>query len=262
MSYITNADPWIEHAKRVIFADDAVRVSLEAKDKDLLKFGRNQDLETAIATIMTLPDGIDNETYLSANSITTIISDSASDGEVVKVEGHTISGSDLTFVVQSVTLNGTTAVTLGTPLARCTRVFNDDSTDLTGTIYVTENDTFSSGVPNTDAGVHLMIRAGQNQSEKASTSISSVDYWVIESFYADMLTKASAFAEIDLEIRLSGKTFRQVADISCSDSHAGVFNFKPYLIVPPNSDVRLRGFSDSASGRDVSGGIEGVLLKA
>lgn len=262
MSYIADKDPWMEHAKQVIFADDGVNVSLEAKNKDLLKFGRNTDVETAIATIMVLPDGIDNETYVATNIITKIISNNANDGETVQIEGHTISGNDFTFVVQSATLNGQTEVTLSTPLARVTRVFNTSATDLTGIIYVTEDDTFSSGVPQTDAGVHLILRAGHNQSEKASTTLSSVDYWVITSFHADLMTKSASFAEVDLEIRLFGKTFRQVEDVSCSDSHTGQYDFFPYLIVPPNSDIRLRGISDSASGRDVSGAIEGSLLKA
>lgn len=258
----TSDDPWMEHAKRLIFDEFGDHVSLEAKDKDLIKFGRNQDVETAIATLMTLPDTIDNETYVSTNIITTIISSSGSDTNTVQVEGHTISGSDLTFVSQSATLNGQTAVTLGTALARVSRVFNTSATDHVGQIAVTEDDTFTSGVPDTAAGVHLLVRTGENQSEKASTSISSVDYWVITHINADMLTKAAAFAEIDLEIRLAGKVFRPIVEISCSDSHAGVFSFAPYIIVPPNSDVRLRGISDSASGRDVAGEIHGLLLKA
>ncbi len=252
----------MEHAKQNIFADFGDNVSLVAKNKDLIKYGRNQDVETAIATLMTLPDTIDNETYVSTNIITTIISSSGSDTNTVQVEGHTISGTDLKFVVQSATLNGQTGVTLGTALARCTRVFNTSATDMVGVIAVSENDTFSSGVPDTPAGVHLMVRAGENQSEKASTSISSVDYWVITHMNCDMLTKAASFAEVDLEIRLSGKVFRPVVDISCSDSHAGLVQFAPYIIVPSNSDVRLRAISDSASGRDVGGEIHGALLKA
>ena len=211
---------------------------------------------------MTLPDGIDNETYVSTNIITTIISSSTSDTNTVQVEGHTISGSDLTFVVQSATLNGQNAVTLGTALARVSRVFNTSGTDHVGQIAVTEDDTFSAGVPNTAAKVHLLVRTGENQSEKASTSISSVDYWVITHVNADMLTKAAAFAEVDLEIRLADKVFRPIIEISCSDSHAGVFSFTPYIIVPPNSDVRLVAASDSAAGRDVAGEIHGALLKA
>jgi hypothetical protein len=254
-------DPWIEHAKQVIYADDGVHVSLEAKNKDLLKFGRSTQVQTTSTTLMTLPVGTYNEAYVSTNAINSIISTVAGDTETVVVEGHTISGTTLTFVTQSIALTGQTVATLGTALARVTRVYNNDSTELTGTISVTETDTYAAGVPNTPAGVHLQVRAGQQQSEKASTSISSSDYWVVTSFYADMLEKTAASADVDLEVRRAGKVFRQVADISCSESHRGVYEFKPYLIVPPNSDIRLVARA-SGAGKDISGGINGALMKA
>ena len=257
----------MEHAKQVIFADYGVNVSLEAKNKDLLKFGRNRDMETAVATLMTLPNNIDNETYVATNIITTIVSDSASDTESVVIEGHTVSGSDFTFVTQTPTLNGTTPVLLvtgGSDLARCSRIYNNGTSDLVGTISVCETDTYTGtpGVPDTPAGVHCQIFAGKNQTEKASVTLDSTEYWVVTKIYCDMLTKLSSFAEIILEIRKFGKVFRQVATISCSASHPGLLEFQPYLIVSPNSDIRLRGVSDSALGRDVSGGIHGALLKA
>jgi len=256
---VSAADPWIEQAKRVIFGDFGDSVSLESKRKNLLKFGRHENVQTASTTLMTLPASTYNETFVSSNLINSIISTSGSDAETVKVEGHTLSGSDFTFVVQSATLNGQTAVTLGTALARVSRVYNDDATELAGVISVTETDTYASGVPNTASKVHLQIRAGEQQSEKASTTISSSDYWVIMSFYADMLEKTAASADVDLEIRLYGKVFRPVASISCSEAHRGVFTFSPYLIVPTNSDVVLRARA-SANNKDISGGIEGVLL--
>ena len=261
MTYIGSADPWIEHAKQVILADDSVSVSLEAKNKDLLKFGRHLDVQTTLTTLMTLPTNIYNETYVAANSITSLISTSASDTTTVTIEGHTISGSDLTFVVQTATLTGQTVVTLSTALARATRIYANAAVDLIGVISVCEDDTYSSGVPQIPAGVHLQIRAGTNQSDKASTSISSVDYWIVTAVYADMLNKTAAFGEVDLEVRLEGGVFRTIADMGVSDSHSGRIEFKPYLIIPPNSDVRLRAAVGS-NGKDVSGGIEGVLMKA
>lgn len=260
--YAPSRDPDIRQAIRIIKADYGDDVSLEAKDKNLLKFGRNRDVEQDRATIMTLPDGVDNETYLSSNDIAYVVSTSTNDGEQVVIEGHTISGSDFTFVTQTATLNGQTSVTLSTALARVTRLYNNDSTELEGTIYVCEDDTLVGGVPQTDSKVHLMLFAGTQQSQKAATALSSVDYWIITGFEADMLTRSSAFAEIDLEVRLSGKVFRSVAEIGISDSSAGRIQFKPYIIVPPNSDIRLTAVSDSATGRDISGFIQGYLAKA
>jgi hypothetical protein len=255
------ADPWIEQAKRIILADYGVNVSLEAKNKNLLKFGHNPDVQTSSTTLMKLPSGVYNETYVSTNIITSIISTAAGDTEEVVIEGHTISGGVFTFVTQTKSLTGTTAVTLDTPLARVSRVYNNDVTELTGTISVCQNDTYTAGVPQTSTGVHAQIQAGFQQTQKCSTTLSNSDYWVITSFYADMIEKAATSADVGLEVRLAGKVFRQVADVSCSESHRANFQFKPYLIVPPNSDVRLRARA-SANGKDVSGGMEGTLLKA
>lgn len=254
-------DPWMEHARDVIESTYGVKVSAKQKSKDLLKFGRSNQVQTTDSTIMTLPTGIYQETYVSSNLITSIVSTATGDTETVVIEGHTVDGNgDFTFVVQSATLTGQTAATLSTPLARCTRIYNSDSTLLTGTVSVTEDDTYTTGVPNTPAGVHCQIAAGQQQSEKAGTTISSSDYWVLTGFYADCLEKTSTSVDVDLEIRLKGGVFRQVVDISCSTNHRGDFRFAPYLIVPPNSDVRLVARA-SAAGKQVSGGIMGVLLK-
>lgn len=261
-SVASSSDPLVEHAKQIILAEDGVAVTLEAKNKDLLKFGRNQVVGTASATIAIQPTGINNETYVASNLINSIISTDAGDTEEVVVEGHTSpDGLVFTFVTQTVTLTGQTVAPLATPLARVTRVYNNASTPLAGTISVTETDTYAAGVPNTPALVHLQIRAGQQQSEKAATTLSSVDYWIITKFYCDMLTKSASYAEVALEIRLAGKVFRPRAAISCSNSNEGVLEFNPYIIVKPNSDIRLVGVSDSGTGRDVSGGIMGFLLK-
>ena len=255
------SDPWIEHAKRIIFADYGVNVSLEAKNKDLLKFGRSTQVQTTSTTLMTLPAGTFNETYVSSNLITSIISTNAGDTQQVVVEGHTISGTALTFVTQTVTLTGQTVVTLPTAMARCNRIYNNGSTNLAGTISVCQNTTYAAGVPAAPALVHCQVVAGDQQSKKSATSTSSVDYWVVTSYYADMLEKTAASADVDLEIRLAGKVFRQRVNISVSENHRATFEFKPYLIIPPNSDIRLVARA-SANNKDISGGIEGVLLKA
>ena len=254
---------WMEHARNIIYQNYGDEVSIEEKGKDLIKYGRSEQVQTATSTtLMTLPTGTFNESYVSTNSITTISSSSASDTEVVKVEGHTVDGNgDFTFVVQSITLTGQTQATLTTPLARCARLYNNGTNDLVGDIYVYQDDTSTAGVPNTGSKVHCEIRAGQNQSEKASTTLSQYDYWIVHGVYGDVLEKTAANAEIDLEIRLKGGVFRKAFDFSASNTSGGTFRIgRPYIIVPPNSDIRLRAKA-SANGTIVSGGIFGVLAK-
>ena len=117
MTYLLT-DFWVSHAYNLIYDTygDVVRV----KPKNLLKFGRNENVTTGECTIMELAGSETAETYVSTNAITHVISDDANTGDLY-IEGHTISGSDLTFATQTVTLTGTTAKALTTPLARATR---------------------------------------------------------------------------------------------------------------------------------------------
>lgn len=258
--------PLIKEAIDRIFADYGDVVSVQEKKKSLFKFGRNRLVPNAAtnasgATVMTLPTGVYHETYAASNLITTMSSSSASDtSQTLTIEGHTISGSNLTFVSQTKTLNGQNQVTLDTPLARCTRAYvSTGSTDLVGSVYFYEDDTSADGVPNTAAGVHLIIPAGDNQSLKSATSISSQDYWIVTNFYADALEKIAVFAEIKLQIRNLNGVFRtSVIKHAASGGSDAIIDFKPYLIIPKNSDVRLTAIG-SANGIDVAGGIQGFL---
>lgn len=260
--YSLVADPWLHHSMDVITATYGDTVSIHEKNKDLLKFGHNELVGTSEATIQHQPAGILHETYVSTNAIDTIVSTNNGDTQNAVVEGHTISGGDFTFVSQTVTLTGQTEVTLGTPLARCTRLYNDNSTDFAGTISVFQGtDGSTTGIPTTAADVHLQTEPGENQSEKCSTTLSSVDYWIVTSFNGDCLEKAAAFAEIILQVRLQGKTFRHKHRISSGAGNGtSSHEFKPYLVVPPNSDIRLIATADGAN-TSVSGGIQGVLAK-
>lgn len=241
-------------------------VSVDEKRKALLKYGRNKEVGTATTgyTLMILPSGETAETYVYTNAIDSISSSNTNDDQAVVVEGHTISGNSLTFVSQTATLNGQNRVALGTSLARVTRLYNASTTNddtIAGKVYVFENDTLSAGVPQTATKIHLTTDTARQQSQKASTSISSVDYWIVTSFYASVLEKTSAFADVELQVRTLPGVFRQQVDIAASSSSGTViYNFNPYLIVPKNSDVRLQAVASAAS-TDVAGGINGYLAK-
>lgn len=256
---VQNEDFWIRKAINEIFATYGDIVSVDQKNKSLLKFGRNQLVSTSKTTLAKMPVGIDNETFVSSNLITQISSSSGSDTGDVTIEGHTSDdGLNFTFVTQTVTMTGQTAVVLGTPLCRVSRVVNNAASDLVGNLYVAQTDSLTAGVPQTDLKVHLIVSAGLNNSEKAATTISNNDYYIFTSFYADCLEKTSAFGIVHLEIRESGKTFINKIDIEASTNIEAMHPFKPYLIAPKNSDVRIR-VSASANDKDFSGGFEGVL---
>lgn len=232
----TNYDFWVSHALREI--KDTYGDVVKIKDKSLLKFGQNNDVDTGSQETVWLRGG--NETLPSTNSITHISSSNAGDTQDVKVEGHTISGGELTFVVQTITLQGQTKVALTTPLYRSTRLENDNSTVFAGTIYVYEDDTVVAGVPQTTAKIHLQTDGSNNQSLKAATAFSNLDYGLITHFYADINKQTgSALVDFRLQIQKYGKTFNTKLLRTASSDKGIDLPFKPFLIIPPNSDIRI-----------------------
>lgn len=254
----------LEHAKDVIFKSYGDRVSFSEKGKDLLKFGKNPNVGSSFATIWYTGQDNANETYVAddVNSIDTISSSSASDTEVVRIEGHTMTGGNRTFVVQTATLNGQNKVTLTTPLNRCTRVAHNDesSTDLVGEIYVYEDTAITAGKPTDTTKIHITVQAGENQSQKASTSLSSVDYWVIGSMQFNYLQKSgSNVASFRIEVREQGGVFKPKTDeITVTTGNSRDVMFAPYLIIPKNSDVRISA-KTSALNQELSADINGFL---
>ena len=98
-------------------------------------------------------------------------------------------------------------------------------------------------------------------SEKCSTSISSVDYYIITGVYADVLSKSAEDVELALEIRHPGKVFREAFNFSAKNGVGNNRPLKPYRIVPKNSDVRIRARCDGSftGSLEIGAGIQGVL---
>lgn len=240
-----------------VYGDDVT-----VKPKTLAKFGSNDNIGTTYATVMTLPGTEINETYIATNGITHISSSDAGDDQEVLIEGHTISGSDFTFVSQSVTLNGQNKVALSTPLARATRALNNNGTDLAGDVYIYQDDTLTAGVPDTDTKVHLIIPQGFNQSRKAATAISSSDYYIITGFVASINKKTAATADVQLQVRDFGKVFRTIFNVTVSSTGGptAVVNLDPAIIIPKNSDLRIRARA-STTGVEVSARMKGYLAR-
>lgn len=239
-----------------------VRVSVLDKAKSLIKFGRNAFVGTAGATIMEFLGSETEETYVSTNAIDRIISDDASFTGDVILEGHTIDGNDLTFVTQRVTLNGQTAVTLATPLARANRLFYVNGSELASgkKIYVYENGATSAGVPSTASSVHVILSEANGQSQKCATSISKEDFWIITLAYGGALRKQGATVDLTLQIRAVGGSWRTVFEISSQSGANFNVSAPPAYIIPPNHDVRFNASSSNAD-TEVIAGIGGYLAR-
>lgn len=225
-----------------LYGDD---VSISQKAKSLIKFGKNEDIQAGVAEMVWANGGI--ETLATGNNIDSIRSDNAGDTQTVVIEGHTISGSDLTFVVQTAVLDGTNRVVLTTPLYRATRLYNDSNVDFAGNIEIYE-----------DGGDrHLFAPIGSNQSLKCATSLSSVDYWLVTQAVFEVKRNANAAVDFEIQVRLSGKVFRTIF-FSSTNNTGKVVPFEQPLIIPPNSDVRVLATSNTNS-TSVGASLQGYL---
>lgn len=266
VNYLENRvgmEPWIALAELEVWKQEGIEVSVARKAKQLVKFGRSEEVNsTAYQTLALFKTGVAEESFLTTDAIDSVSSSDAADDQDLVIEGHTIDGSgNLTFLSQPVTLDGQTRVALTTPLARATRAYNDNATNLLGTVYTYENSAITAGVPDDGTKSHLTIPIGRNQSFKAATSISKDDYWFITGIFGSVLRQTGADIDVVLEIREKGKVFRQRPPFGLASDGGASFQirFKPYLIVKANSDVRLRAIAAQGSAIDVSGTVMGPL---
>lgn len=251
-------DYWVEHAKREI--KDTYGDVVDVKPKSLLKFGQRDDVGTSKVLIWNHSEG--NEVLPTDNTITHYSSSSGSDTGAGKIEGHTIDANgDFTFVVQDLVLAGQTKTALTTPLARSSRAFNTTATDWVGDLYIYEDVAVTAGVPQTASAVHVKVAAGENQTAKTATTFSKDDYYLLSNFYASVGERTSAQVDFFLEIALKGQVFRP-RFIKSAASTGSFINqdFRPFLIVPPNADIRVRGLA-STTNVAVDAGFNGLLCQ-
>ena len=229
-------------------------VDVVSKAKSLHKFGRNPDVSTSFETIWEYGG---DETYVTTNAIDKLSSSATADTAVtVTIEGHTVSGtgtdSQFTFVIQTANVNGRNKVTLGTPLARVSRVYVSSGT-LVGDLYIYEDDTLTLGVPDTASKVHINVvgTGGNQQSFKAATTFSNTDYFICTGGWAAVNRNAAAIdADFELQVRTPGGVFRPAgARLSCASAGSStvVISFDPFVIVPKNADIRVRAVASATS---------------
>lgn len=237
------------------------------KPKRLFKFGKNSAVgNTAEYTIMNLQGAETEETYAAGNTIDSVSCTDTNFTGLVTVEYHTISGTDLTFGVQQVTANGQNKVALTTPAARISRCYVAGTSGLdAGEQFFVFDDTgvtLSGGVPSDDTKVHLTMEGGDNQSQKASTSISARDYYFITNIFGSVNKKTTAVVDIKLKIRTIGndyfRTITQPITLNTAGSTFFQKDLDPLIIVPKNSDIIMTAIA-STTGVEVSAGMNGYL---
>ena len=250
-------DPFLRLAVQEIESTYGDTVSVDQKAKSLLKFGRNDSLNTATYETVWMEGG--HEVDATGNDIDSIVSSDGSDVQTINIEGHTLSGSDLTFVAQSATLTGQMGATLTTPLYRASRMYNTGTTDFAGTVRAYEDTALSGGEPIDTTKIHLTATGDKNQTEKAATSFESDTYAIITSMYVSVNLKTTGAVDFNFQMREFGKVWRSIFEISAhSQGNAGFHHFQPYRIIKPNTDVRVIAKA-SANGIECAAGFSAVL---
>ncbi len=233
-------------AEAEIFRAYGDTVSVSDTAKSITKFGRYEDLNATAQTVQSLGG---SETYVATNAIDSIVSSSGSDTETIQIQGHTIAGGVFTEVTQTKVLTGTTPATLDTPLARVQRIRNNGSTSLVGAVKVYD----------LDGADYIQIPAGSNQSFKASMTVADGEYLLITNFMCSVTKRTSAVVDYEIQVRDVGSVFRPQLRMSLGSGSQNTdqIALNPYLIVKPNSDIRVVAVS-SATATSVDASFQGI----
>ena len=256
-------DGRLVQAEREIQSTFGDVVSIDKKAKSLLKFGKSAALPAD--TIETIWSYGGNETYVQDNLIDSISSSNVADNEEIYLECHTVQGTGtdqkFTFVTQTVSLSGQNRVPLPIPVARVSQVYNNNGTELLGSVHVYEDTALVGGVPQDRTKVHGHILQGFQQSFKAATTFSDEDYYILTGGFGSVSNKQAASVDFYLEVRTAGKVFRQGAAVSASSTGGSwEIELDPCIIIPRNSDIRITCESGT-QGAVVFGSFKGYLAK-
>ena len=256
-------DGKLVQAEREIQATFGDVVSIDKKAKSLVKFGKSKELNAGVLETVWPVGG--NEVYVDTNAIDSISSSNANDTQEVYMECHTVEGTGedqkFTFMTQVVTLNGRNRVPLPSPVARVSRVYNNNGTELQGQVYVYQDTPITNGVPTDITKVHAVIPQGFQQSFKAATTFSNEDYYILTGGFGSVSNKQAANVDFYLEVRTAGKIFRQGAAVSAASTGGSwVIELDPAIIIPKNSDIRVR-CDAGTNGAVVFASFKGYLAK-
>jgi len=224
------------------------------------KFGENPDIDTG-----TDPEDIWDYgytyTFSTSADITQVSSSSGSDTQTVTFIGLDINWEE---VSQEKTLTGQTPVTLDTPLRRIYRVYNSDTIDFVGDIYVTTTGaTLSTGVPTVANTVRAMIRIGNNQTLMCIYTVpAGKTAYFLSGYVSFSKGKKEALADFSWQARPEGGVFQVKSKIGLSGSGSSTWNYYygVPIALPEKADIKIVCDTVSEDNSSVSGGFDLVLV--
>lgn len=185
--------------------------------------------------------------FSATANITQLSSSDNSDTQDIKIAGIDATGFE---VEQTITLTGTTPVTIDTALWRIYRMENEGTTDLSGTIYLATSDaTYVSvaGVPDDDADIRAIIDNGNNQTLMAIYTVpkGKVGFlWRGElgMLYTGTVGAGTNFAKLSYRSRRQGKIFKVKKVVSLiNNGDSNYFDDRAFKDpIPAYTDIILR----------------------
>lgn len=223
------------------------------------KFGEAGTITTATDP-MDVWEGLRLYTYDTNGTapIARIVSTASGDDQYVAIQGLDINGN---LVEQYVTLTGTTPVLLTTPLWRIFRIYNEDDTDFTGTIYAYIDEVIPTAV--TDSQVRALVTVGHNQTLMALYTIpKGYVGFLIKGEIGMSRSVTAAIARCAYYSRRYGKVFRVKKRIDVTNSGSSIYQDLRAIPdpIPALTDIRLTVEEVSAT-IGVAGAFDILLVK-
>ena len=231
--------------------------------KFIRKFGTHDDVDNngAIEAIWSYADVAGDYVFPSDSGETMYISSSnALDTMPIRVQGL---DPDFKEKEQTVVMQGQTRITLDGKWSRINRVFNDDTNDVTGNIFVYTGGDNTNGTPDTDSEVKAIIENGHNQTMQAIFTVPANNSFHLSSYHLSCDARApntTANLTVKLVVRLRGSIFRTQEIIAVSNVCPSIVKLDMPLDIPGGSDIMFQVFSATNNNMHVHCVFEGMLL--
>lgn len=201
------------------------------------QYGYNSDLTADVTENIWDFGGL--YTYSTIADIDTISSSSVLDTQDIILQGM---DENYNIITQRVTLNGTSKVTLDTPLLRIWNAYNDSETDLAGAVYIYVDGAITAGIPDVDTTIRAYIDNGNNTTLMMMRTIPAGYTGFMAQLDTTLGGRKSGYITIVRWQRKFGKTWqitsiRDLASTGTSVHHHGTTILKPII---EKTDVQLK----------------------
>lgn len=231
--------------------------------KFVRKFGTHDDVDanTTNESIWSYADVAGDYTFPNDAGETMYIS-SNNDNDTMPIK---VQGLDENFKEKEevVIMQGQTRITLGGKWSRINRVYNDNTDDVAGNIFVYTGGDNTLGEPDVDSDVKGIIENGHNQTMQAVYTVPIDKEFNLSSYHLSCDAKVAnttANLTAKLCVRLKSSVFRTQEIIAVSNVCPSVIKYDMPLPIPGGSDVLFVVESSTTNNMAVHCVFEGMLL--